>query len=203
MVRRLDEARRIVTSDRQLFSTYYKGLETGLEAPDHDSWDGWRRLADETLFPAYRDQIRFAALSLDGVGALSYGEFSLTLRDEMIAHRASLFERNSAQLLAELNYTLPPGYRAVWEDRAKLGIAKLAARVNPGTTEADFSQLVLRQGKTSGEEDFVEVHVWGPLSIRSVGRIWYTPGKRRVLKPLLQDLQKKLSPFGLNVETAE
>ena len=53
-----------------------------------------RVFADDALFPGYKEQIRFAALSLDGKGLSSYGECTLILRDHMIAHRASVLEGN-------------------------------------------------------------------------------------------------------------
>lgn len=58
--------------------------------------DRQRRMVDALLFGGYADQIRFAALSLDGIGLRSYGKgglsYGLCLGDVAIAKRASLLQ---------------------------------------------------------------------------------------------------------------
>lgn len=186
------EVDRLAASDKELYSTYYKLLGAESRLPDGDQWDPLRRLAEETLFPNYKEEIRFAALSLAEVGLSNYGECSLVLRDDMITHRASVFEENPALFLKRHSYRLRPGHRAVWEERAKLCVAKLVEAIGPGTPEGQFASILLRPGATSGEDDFVEVHIWGPMSLRTVERILMpTPSKkafRRALRDRLKDL---------------
>ncbi len=152
-------------------------------------------------------EIRFAALSLDGVGVLSYGPCSLVLSERMISHRSSVFEENSVLFMDHMGismasaHQLPVGYRATWPERSKLCVAKLVAKGFPSTTApGELSQLLRAQGTTGEEDDFVEVHVWGPISIRTVDRVVVTRIKRTPSKALLGALRSKLAKFGLKLE---
>jgi hypothetical protein len=181
---------RLAASDQELFSTFYKLLGSEVRLPHGNQWDNLRRLADETLFPGYKEEIRFAALTLDGKGVSSYGECSFVLRNSMIAHRASVFEENSVLFLKRHSYNLPAGHRASWEGRAKLCVAKLANAIEPSTPESQFPALMLRSGADSQNDDFVEVHIWGPMSLRTVERVHLrTPRKRAFRKALRDRLQ--------------
>lgn len=110
-----------------------------------------------------------AALSLDGNVLKSYGDCSWVLREDMIAHRASLFEENSVLFMEHHDvaiaeaHKLPRGHRAVWAERSKLCVAKLAAKIGHETTDAEFPKLLLRDGRTPEGDEFVEVHVGGPM----------------------------------------
>lgn len=201
MSRPLRELDRLASSDRELISTFYKLLGAEVRLPRGNDWDGLRRIADEVLFPGYREEIRFAALTLDGTGLSSYGECSFVLRDDMIAHRASIFEENSTVLLTRRrSYEPPPGRRASWADRAKLCVAKLAPEIDADTPPDRFPSVLLRSGTKGADDHFVEVHIWGPLSLRSMDRvILATPRKRR--RAFRKELRDRL--HGLDVELVE
>lgn len=89
------EMQRLITSDQQLYATYYQLIDSGIRLPDGGKWDVLRSVADDALFTGFREQIRFAALSLDGTGLANYGDCFMALRRDMIAHRSSLLEENS------------------------------------------------------------------------------------------------------------
>ncbi|HSS50342.1 MAG TPA: hypothetical protein VLX28_15500 [Thermoanaerobaculia bacterium] len=165
------ETARLVSSDRELFSTFYQLLNSEVRLPSGEIWDKLRRIADEALFPGYKEKIRFAALSLDNLGLFNYGDCSLVLTDAMIAHRASVYHENSALFLRRHSFEPPVGYRAVWRDRARLCIAKLADRLQVFTPARDFAALLLRQGDTSEQDQFIEVHIWGPLSVYCLAKV--------------------------------
>ncbi|MFY9823442.1 MAG: hypothetical protein WAM82_18820 [Thermoanaerobaculia bacterium] len=173
-----------------------------MKLPDGDKWDPLRRRADETLFPGYKEMIRFAALSLDGSGVPRYGECSLVPREEMIAHRASILEGNSALLMEKWAYNAPAGSRATWKERARLCVAKLAARFRPETTEVDFASLLLRPGASPEDDDFVEVHIWGPMSSWTFARVVLssTAGARRPARARVKALRAKLAKAGIDLE---
>lgn len=179
LARSVTEVQRLANSG-QLYATYYKLIEAGLKLPDGDEWDRARELTDTVLFPHYKEQIRFAALSLDGVGLSRYGGCSIQLRDEMIAHRASVMEENSVLFMERHNVKvsrqpgIPKGYRAIWEERDKICTAKLATRIDSTTTPNQYSNLLLRQGTSPAEDDFVEVHIWGPMSVLSIEKVTIT-----------------------------
>jgi hypothetical protein len=126
------EVLRLATSSRQLYAGYYELIEGGVRLPDGDEWDVLRDLADNLLFPKYKQSMKFGALSLNGIGLSNYGSCSVVLRNEMIAHRASVFDENSALFVEHQSVKisrkpyLPKGYRAAWTHRAKLCIEALA-----------------------------------------------------------------------------
>jgi hypothetical protein len=64
IARPLGELQRLSTSDNEIYATFYGLLSAGVRIPTGEKWDTLRRVADEALFPNYKEQIRFAALSL-------------------------------------------------------------------------------------------------------------------------------------------
>ena len=204
IARPLGEAQRLATSDKQGYSTYYQLVHAQQRLPDGDEWDALRRQADEALFPGFKEKIRFAALSMDGVGLSNYGEMSVVLRDAMIRHRASVFEENSALFVKNRKVKdlarAVRGYRATWADRAKLCVAKLAGGLTPATRPDDLSGLLLRQGATSADDAFVEVHVWGPMTARTVERVIAVQSAKRRLRAVLRELRRQLQQLGVDFE---
>ena len=85
------EVLRLATSTRQLYATYYQQIEAGLRLPDGSKWDLVRELTDTLLFPQYKKDIRYGALSVNNIGVKNYGDCSIVLKEEMISHRASVF----------------------------------------------------------------------------------------------------------------
>jgi hypothetical protein len=160
---------RLASSPRELFSGYYLETEAGSLRLPLDSWDRQRRIAEEVLFPGYKEQIRYGVLSLEANGLDRYGECSLALREDMIEHRTSFLESNSMLFAQRHAYKLPEGSKATWQDRGKLCVAKLAQRLALERPSAGrFASLVLREGASPTEDEFIEAHIWGPISIRTV-----------------------------------
>ena len=123
------EVARLSYSDREIYATYYQLAEAGVRVPKGDKWDVLRQATDAALFSGFQEEIRFGVVSLDGLGALNYGRCFLVLREDMIAHRATVFESNvvlwlkqHAKSLDDLT-DLPPGYRATWEQRSEIAVA--------------------------------------------------------------------------------
>jgi hypothetical protein len=177
IARSQSEVLRLASSTRQLYGTYYQLVEAGLRLPDGDEWDILRELADTVLFPKYKQDMRFGALSLDGCGLPNYGECSIVFREEMIADRASVFEENSALFMErhDIRISRKPnvhrGYRATWAERGKLCIAKLYRRIDSTTTPDKYSQILLMPGATSEDDDFVEVHIFGPMTVLTMEQV--------------------------------
>lgn len=198
------EVLRLATSTRQLYTTYYEQLEAGIRLPDGDRWDVVRELADTLLFPKYKRDIRFAALSLDGVGLANYGSCSITLRNNMISRRASVFEENSVLFmerhrLAVSRPDLPKGFRASWNDRGKLSVAKLAGNIDSATKPNQYSELLLRSGTTSADDAFVEVHIWGPISVLTMEKVTVTGPNERKKATIVKAMRSKLQRHGVLV----
>lgn len=181
IARPLAEVQRLATSATELYATYYDRLDAGVCLPEGKKWDILRALTDDALFPGLRNHIRFGALTLGDHGPSNYGDCLLFLKDEFIRHRASVFEENSVlwmqrqRILMSEADNLPKGYRATWRNRAKLAVAKLGHRVDAGKTS--FANLLLHSGATTADDDFIEVHIWGPLTVRSLDSVKYITGE--------------------------
>jgi len=188
---------RLATNTRQLYGTYYQQIEAGVKLPDGNKWDVLRQIADTVMFPNYKKDIRFGALSLDGIGVVDYGTCSITLRNELISHRASVFEENTALFVEREGTKIPKGYRATWNDRPKLGVAKLAAKIDSTTDPDKYSGILLSQGTASKEPEFIEVHIWGPMTVLTMEQVVVRPPKRKQRATILKAIKIKLAKHGV------
>jgi hypothetical protein len=200
IARPLRDAERLSSSDKELYSTYYKLLDAEVRLPFGDEWDHLRRLADTSLFPGYEKEIRFAALSLDEGGLAEYGDCFFILREDMIAHRATAFEENSAAFLRGRFDGIPEGSRSTWAERSKLCTVKNAGDLRPGVPASDFPAVLMRQKTATEESRFVEVHIYGSMSIRSIEKVIFKKGPRPYKKSFERQLRDRLAKFGTRVE---
>lgn len=197
------EVLRLAGSHRQLYGTYYQLIDAGVRLPDGDEWAVLRELADTVLFPGYKKEMRFAALSLNGVGLSKFGSCSIVFRNEMIAHRASVFEENSAlfverhdiKILRKPN--LPKGHRATWDERAKLCVAKLSQKIDSATRSDEYSDLLLKQGANSEDDEFIEAHIWGPMTVLTMERVIVTDPKPRPRATIVKAIKAKLAKYNV------
>lgn len=202
IARSLAECHRLANSDKQGYATYYQLIESESRLPDGDGWDALRRVVDEALFPGYKEKIRFGALSLNGVGLQRYGDCSLMLRPELIDFRSTVFTENS--VLHMKRHAVPitaipnrvVGHRAPWVDRARLALAKLSDKLDKATPGNHFPGLLLEQGAGPEDDAFVEVHIWGPVSIRTVKRVTFTGARKLMSKVIAKALREKLAAHG-------
>ncbi len=176
----------IATRDNVVYTTFYKLLDSGMQLPQDDEWDRARMAADVLLFCHFHREIRFGALSVDGTGLPNYGEFFLELRDDFIAHRTSVLEENVVTLLDRLDVKpfrkgvqVPPGHRAPWNERHQVGVSKLAGRLRPGMSTADIAQLVIKPGTDSATDEFIEAHVFGSITRRTLAQVTLADNGKR------------------------
>jgi len=200
IARPLRDVERLASSDRELYPTFYGLTEGEVRSSFGDRWDILRRVADAALFPGYQQHIRFAALSLDGDGLDEFGECFLVLREDMIAHRASGFEDNSASFVERHHHPVLEGFRSTWEERPKLCVAKLAKDLQPGMLESEFPAILLRQKSGSQESGFVEVHIYGPISVHAVDKVILRKGRTQPRKAMVLELRDRLAKAGVTLE---
>lgn len=162
-----------------VYPTYYH-LSENIRLQKGEEFDSLRQAADSIFFTGYQKDIRFAALSLDSIGLANFGDCSWVLREDMTGFRASLFEENTT--LFYLNSgsikgtsDVPKGYRSIWADRAKLAVAKLAGKLKTTTTPSEYQKLLLDEGPTTKDDDCIEVHVFGPMSILTIEEVTFQP----------------------------
>jgi hypothetical protein len=205
IARELLECLQLATNDDVLYATYYQLAQAGIRLPKGDKWDVMRRVADSVLFTGYEQHIRFAALTLDGQGLTNFGDSFLVLREDMIGHRASAFEENSAVFVKDHGgpaCDIPLGYRSMWQERAKLCLAKLAIKLTPATGPNAYGKILLCNGATSQYDDFIEVHIWGPVSRRTLECAIVKNPKRSAQRVMLRALQQKLREVNVPLKVA-
>jgi hypothetical protein len=161
-----------LADDKHLYTTYQLGVRAQTRKAADAENDRRRTSVEGAIFGSYGDKIRYAALSLDGRGP-SYGGYSFRLEEIAVKDRASLLEENSYDFVERHNLSMkkgriPPGYRSVWQERHKIAVAKLAAQVSSTTIEEDYPQLLLPAAADQSSDEFIEVHVFGPLDISAI-----------------------------------
>jgi hypothetical protein len=81
-------------------------------------------------------------------------------------------------------------------------VAKLADRFMPETAEAEFPALLLRPGLRPEDDEFVEVHIWGPMTRRTFARVVLSQpaGAGKVGRVRVKALRAKLAAVGIDLE---
>lgn len=193
---------RLAADDNSVQATYYDLVDAGLKLPDGSSWEELRRPADEVLFPTYREKIRFGALSADGIGVINYGHFWMTMRTGFIEHRTSVFDQNSVTFVSEKRLKAASGallgHRASWANRSRLAAAQLALQITDSTLATEFSSILMKQGAKTAADRFIEAHIWGPITVRTIESVKYKWSlvKDRTPRSLLRSLSLALNKFG-------
>lgn len=196
--RSFEEVKRLVENTNELYATFYQKVRAGVRIPLGEKWDILRAVADDAFFPNYKEDIRFAALSLNNSGLFNYGECSLVLKESMIEHRATVLDENSVifmkthKVMMYEAENLPKGYRATWKDRGKTAVAKHVSDVSAGTSKGEYPKIILQNGKTTEDDIFIEVHIWGPMSILSFEGVTADTTKFKGRKTLVNQIRFKL-----------
>lgn len=171
--------RELATDANALYTNYHLGVRGEVRRAAELENDRQRRTVDALLFGGYADQIRFAALSLNGIGLTSYGKeglsYGLVLRDVAIAKRASLLEENEYDFVKrhslDATSNVPAGYRSSWENRHELAVAKLADLIWPEISPAEFAGILLSSTGDRATDQFVEVHIFGTFNLNAISSV--------------------------------
>ena len=175
----------LIHGENDLYATFHhrRQLRASIPSVGTVDWDELRLLTERKLFGDNKKYVHYAVLSLSDVGDRSYGTCHIFFKESMIAHRASVFEKNSVVFMRDKKVTiwggLPRGYRTVWANRMRLAVAKLADKITPTTNDTDFAVILLNPGTTPADGDFIEVHIFGTITLRTLERIIIEPGKSR------------------------
>jgi len=168
----LDYLHQFLTNDKPLYATYSLMVAGQVRKPATNENDAHRRTIEAMLFGGYAEQIRYAALSLDGSGPKSYGGYSVNLREITIADRATLLENNSYHFVPLHNLqpgdAIPLGYRSVWREKHKLAVSKLSAKIFSSTLAADYPKILLSGTGDRAGDDFIEVHIYGAFDNKAI-----------------------------------
>jgi hypothetical protein len=204
--RNLGTVSSLVSSDNALYANYYKQIEGEVRLPEDNRFDRARAAVDGTLFPNYHTRIYFAALSLDNLGPNAWGAYTVVLKEKMIFQRATVFEENSFSFCQVKHHIvvgdpIPPGYRAVWAERNHLAVAKLHSRLEPTTRPDEYPAVLLQRSSNPYDDDFIEVHIWGPIHRTAIERVVGPKPTGRDDRALWNSLATKLNEVGATLET--
>jgi hypothetical protein len=200
MNRRLEVLHSWLNDSNPLFISFHQQVRSGARLADDTPWDQQRTSAENTINPNYFSNLSFGALSLDAVGMEYYGPYCVALRDDLIAHRTTVFEENPFEFNRKHSVISgqmpPPGYRAPWMQRGKLAVSKLGVKILSGMTDADFSDVLLEPRRTKSDCDFIEVHVYGPIHHAAIEHVSGPVPKARADNVIWKDVKRKLRAIG-------
>jgi hypothetical protein len=83
-------------------------------------------------------------------------------------------------------------------DRSKVALAKLAEEIADDTPNESFPGILLMPRPTREDDQFVEVHIWGPMSIRTFSHA--SIERKGQSKAILRALRYRLEGQGLSVD---
>jgi hypothetical protein len=162
-------------SGRALYSNYTLQIAGQMRKPASIEFDRGRRGVEGILFGNYASDIRYAALSLDGRGLVSYGTCAVTIADVTTSATATVLEENSYTFVRRHKLLpgddTPLGYRAAWADRHKLAVAKLAPHIDSEMPEEAFPSTLLRGDGERDHDEFLEVHIYGHFDDQAIERV--------------------------------
>lgn len=161
--------------DRVLYSNYIKQVDAEVRMAASMKDDRQRCGTEGTLFGSNAGNICYASLSLDGDGLTSYGPCSATISSATCDASATLLDENSYTFIHKHiilpGNDIPQGYRALWRDRHKLAVAKLACKITPGTQDDAFKRLVLKSDGNRQNDEFLEIHLHGAFDNQSIDAV--------------------------------
>ena len=189
----------LLTNSRALYNNYHMLVKGETLKPGRRS-ESTRNVVDTFLFPTYEDKIIFGSLSLTGIGLKSYGLYCIKLDSRAINWRATVLEDNSFMFHKKhsINGSVPAGYRANWQQRHKLAVAKLAKRIIEQPT-TDFSILLQQDGADIHSDECIEVHIYGPFDEAAIESV----AGPEPIKPEEPSNSEKLSVEGTEKQKEE
>jgi hypothetical protein len=154
------------------YKSYYKQVEDGIRKKASYHNEKRREIVDTALFGKYKDDIIFSALSLkNSNGLTSYGDYVVFLKNDFISKRTTFLEENSYTFASKnakeiISGNIPLGYRAIWENKSKLSIAKLGDKIKKKTK--CFSSILLHSDGDRNNDDFIEAHIYSSININNI-----------------------------------
>jgi hypothetical protein len=162
----------LATSTNALYSNYELAVRAQTRRPAKPLNDQNRSAVDSKFWGVAASEIRYAALSLYGVGLDSYGMCFALVADKFIQHRATVLEENTFPFIERIRFAddLPLGFRSDWSNRHKVAVAKLYGEFSKKTKPGDFARILLNPG-TRDSDQFIEVHIYGSFGFAAFSSI--------------------------------
>jgi hypothetical protein len=200
IARNLNAVDDLVKSDRNHYTSYQAQVHAGSRDPEENEWDKVRTQYESALYPNFQNEIIFACLTLSQSGMSGYGGVSIILKDEMVAHRVSLFEENPHNFIERhkilMNKPFPVGHRAIWSSKSDLAKAKLHAQIDKDTKIEDYPGILQMDQGGTGDGDFIEVHIYGSLNRRAIEKVVGPKPKTFEDRVIWKRVKRELSSLG-------
>lgn len=204
LARSLGDLDAFVKSDNLLYISFHSQVRAGSRIPEDNHWDKGRAAAEGTVNPIYSEKINYTALSLDGFGVPWWGEYSIVLKEIHIASRTSVFEENPFLFCERYRVIAgrqaPLGFRATWANRHELAMAKLVDKLDAAVRPDRYASILLSQGTSRADADFIECHTFGPLHRSSIERVIGTRPKKGPDLIIWKSVVAELHKLGAIVE---
>ena len=158
-------ARKLFEDPNALYDNYNQLVGANARKPADPDNDRHRCSVGGLLFGSYANNIVYGALSLTEKGLPTYGDVHCRLRAITIDKRTSFLETNSYNFIADHHIApgdnLPCGYRADWENRHMLVLAKLLDSLSSGQTEDEWQSIIIKSDSYNRDkDDFIEAHIY-------------------------------------------
>lgn len=202
----VEKLHRQVNVGSNKFEAYYEleKLRWQAQAPKEYNWRTLRPQAEIELLGSEEHirsglQLHYACLSLDGIGLDHYGECKIELLDNMISGRASCFEGNTALIYFQ-EHGFANRLRSSWGNRALIAYALCSELITSTTTSSDFPNVLLSSSQDGLNDRYIEVHIMGPLSVRSCNRVWIDSRKHsRDQKLFARIITERFNKYNITV----
>jgi hypothetical protein len=154
----------------RVYATY--GSLVSLKQQADSPFERVRNVVEARLFPGYGHKLIFGVLSLTGRGLRQFGEVSVTLNEDYIAHRSTVLESGGFSFLNRFLAAedFPRGFICTWSQRHKLAVAKLGGRITARTETSEFPALIQHDIPEEPDEH-MEVQVYGSFNYKSIAAI--------------------------------
>ena len=192
-------ARSMASDPRTVYANYEALVGAGLRRPATQDNDRHRKAVASLLFGQADAQIRYGNLAISTETLGSYGDVSCRLRADAVKKRTSFLEENSYSFVLRHSIKagdpIPPGYRAVWENRHKLALTKLGSRLKPGQRRDELRGLLVQSSGDRSSDEFIEAHIYGGFTVESIETMTKVPKAGRTNRETRMDVNIALSQF--------
>jgi hypothetical protein len=187
-----------------LLISFHRQVKVLGRAPTGSNYDLQSAAADGTINPFCYEEISCAALTLDERGLILYGPYSVILKDIAIEDRSSVFEENPFEFNQRHHVVAgqnPPfGYRAPWAGRGRLAAAKLQWKIERTMQPTEFPAVLMEDRRDQPDCDYVEVHIYGPVSQASIEKVVGPKPASRADQAIWRRTARTLQKAGVTVE---
>lgn len=203
--RPLADIQALAQGDEFSYASFAKQVRAGTRSPTDNVFDKTRVQFENALFPNFFENILFGSISLEERGMRGYGGYDMVFKDNMISHRASVFEENPYNFATKhhigMTGVFPPGYRATWYNRHTLAVSKLHSAISEGMGITEFAGVLQKDEGGTGNSDFVEVHIYGTINRKTIEKVVASGPITREDKLLWRVCSRKLEAAGVETLT--